>query len=96
MTKYAYLDVQGILRIVGDEKTAKEYAKKNGKVVTTDIEEDQSVPVIFNNATKAKAKVWVFGVGKAYWEPREEYGGEIKLSSQPELLPLFVLYGKLM
>ena len=52
MKNYAYIDRQGIMRIVSKEETAKQYAA-NGKVISTAIECKNGTPAIYNKATKA-------------------------------------------
>lgn len=95
MTNYAYLDKQGILRIVEEEAAAKEYAKLNGKVVKTNLPSKQGVPSMFNKATRVEAEVWVFGIGEAYFEPRQKQGQELRVKRYPELLDIFLLYRNL-
>lgn len=95
MKNYAYIDKQGIMRIVGKEETAKQYSK-NGKVVMTELPDKNGTPALYNKVLKSTEEVWVFGIGKAYWEPREKAGEEIKLKDYPELMGLFNLYGRLM
>ena len=95
MTNYAYLDVQGVLRIVEEEAIAKEYAKFNGKVVTTGLSCKNGVPSMFNKATRVEAEVWVFAVGEAYFEPRQRQGEELRVKKYPELLDIFLLYRNL-
>lgn len=95
MKNYAYIDKQGILRVVSGEETARQYTA-NGKVVETTVPCKNGTPTLYNKALKATEEVWVFGIGKAYWEPREKAGEEIKLKDYPELMGLFNLYGRLM
>ena len=92
---YAYLDKQGILRIVEKEEWAKEYAKFNGKVVTTGLPCKGGVPTMFNKGTKVEAEVWAFAVGEAYFEPRQVQGAELRVKQYPELLDIFLLYREL-
>ena len=96
MTNYAYLDVQGILRIIDDEERAKEYAKTNGKVLKTDLPCEGGVPTMFNKGTRKEDMLWVFAVGEAYFEPRQRQGEELRVKKYPELLDIFLLYRALM
>lgn len=95
MKKYAYIDRQGIMRIVSKEETAKQYSK-NGKVATTELTDKNGVPSMFNKATRVEAEVWVFAVGEAYFEPRQRQGEELRVKKYPELLDIFLLYRALM
>ena len=95
MKKYAYIDRQGIMRIVSKEETAKQYSR-NGKVITTELPDKNGTPALYNKVLKSTEEVWVFGIGKAYWEPREKAGEEIKLKDYPELMQLYGLYSQLM
>ena len=95
MTNYAYLDKQGILRIVENKERAKEYAKINGKVVETALLCEGGVPTMFNKGTRKQDMLWVFGVGEAYFEPRQRQGEELRVKRYPELLDIFLLYREL-
>ena len=95
MTNYAYLDVQGLLRIVEKKEWAEESAKFNGKIVTTQLPCIGGVPSMFNKGTQKDAEVWVFAVGEAYFEPRQVQGGELRMKQYPELLDIFLLYREL-
>lgn len=95
MKNYAYIDKQGILRIVSKEETARQTAA-NGKVVETTVPCKNGTPTLYNKALKAVEEVWIFGVFKAYWAPREEKQYEVRLKDYPELMGLFNLYGELM
>ena len=70
MKNYAYIDKQGILRVVSGEETARQYTA-NGKVVETTVPCKNGTPTLYNKALKAVEEVWVFGIFKAYWAPRE-------------------------
>ena len=96
MTNYAYLDKQGILRIVENEKDAKDFAKFNGKVLKTTHTCKGGVPVIFNKSTRVEAEVWCFAIGEAYFEPRQVQGGELRTKRYPRLIEVFNLYAELL
>lgn len=96
MTNYAYLDKQGILRIVENKEHAKEYAKFNGKIVETTHACKNGTPAIFNKATRVEAEVWVFAIGEAYFEPRQKQGEELRTKRYPRLIDLFNLYKELL
>ena len=95
MKNYAYIDKQGILRVVSKEETARQTAA-NGKVVETTVPCKNGTPTLYNKALKAVEEVWIFGVFKAYWAPREEKQYEVRLKDHPELMGLFTLYEQLM
>ena len=95
MKNYAYIDKQGILRVVSKEETARQTAA-NGKVVETTVPCKNGTPTLYNKALKAVEEVWIFGVFKAYWAPREEKQYEVRLKEYPELMGLFTLYEQLM
>ena len=94
MNSYAYLDKQGILRIVSKEETAKQVSV-NGKVVETDARNKNGTPTLFNKTLKVEEEVWIYGIFRAYWSPREEKKYEVKLKDYPELMDLFNLYRRL-
>ncbi len=96
MTNYAYLDKQGILRIVENEEHAKEFAKFNGRVLKTTHACKNGVPAIFNKSTRVEAEVWCFAIGEAYFEPRQVQGGELRTKRYPRLIEVFNLYRDLL
>lgn len=95
MKNYAYLDVQGILRINESKERAEEFAKFNGKVLTTELPCKGGVPTMFNRGTQVEAEVWCFAIGEAYFEPRQVQGAELRVKQYPELLDIFLLYRSL-
>lgn len=95
MNSYAYIDKQGILRVVSGEETARQYSA-NGKVIETDAPCKNGTPTLYNKALKAEEEVWVFGIGRIYWAPREKKEYEVKFADYPEAMDLFTLYRRLM
>lgn len=59
MIKYAYLDKAGIMHVVSDEKTAKEYSK-TGKCVKTEIKATGGYPVAYVEEIKREDEVIVY------------------------------------
>lgn len=49
MKKFAYIDRDGIMHVVKEEKTAKQYSG-NKKVIETDIEAENGYPVVNGKA----------------------------------------------
>lgn len=89
MTNYAYIDKGNLMHIVGDEATAKQYST-NGKVKATAFPCRGGYPVL-----KGTREVFCYGVGEAYWDNKQSYGGVIPLKSYPELLDVYVLFREL-
>jgi hypothetical protein len=78
---FAYKDEYGILHVVGDQKTAKQFA--SSAVVETDIRNEGGYPRV-SVGDHASALV-VYGNGDAYVDGNERNGRKVSLSNFPEV-----------